>query len=1582
KTQLHDEIVKYFKSSPGRYDKDSKTGLSTTEFTTYKSAMVSKVKELMTEYAPTEEDIAAMKKAKEESEKAGKAAENIKPFDPEAVQESPGEIADLNVLGTKFEEYNGWNQSLQKEGMDVITATEAVQAAYKAYKKARDGIGAYKKFTGYIWPEDDKERIAIQTKVDEAKKKVSEAQKKFEDNKGKLKAYGEGLSAASDKQKEGKVTERDEAIKKIEDKTTETEEAKTKREEQFKKLSARQQEMIAERDNLVTYSEEVSKSKDAAETRKQTAEMKKGELSQFDASVQASLKKIEDSLKEPGLSEEDKAQLEEAKKTLLEKQKEVGVGLRVCGEVLDSETGAVSKLTEEETASANRTLALKSHLEDQVSPAIGAMNKSIATLESAKLQFATNKEQVNAHFEEAFKTFDNVDAAVDNAVLKNNLANEKINGQLASCKKSLDAMDTSPPQGLLGAFESTIGIPFAMAGGAVSEFGAFCLDQAVSLSRSLESSRSEMSTFAYVAARIGVEIVSLPIGVAGGLLEMGGGLINMVAHPIDTAKGLGTLIGLNSEVSAGTAWKEMGKALISWDDFKHGHIGIGLGKLFANVVTTVTGAGAVGAGGKAAQATYQAARAAGKGVAVSLGKATMVGGKVAVTFIGEEVASGTKTVAKGLGKGVKAAPGAFIDAAKAVPGIAKKAPGVVADIARAAPGKAKSAIKYIGGSFESVGKGMIEGSKSLFTAEGRANSKLAKAAGQEAKYADELQKGQPKYKEFEDALQKMREENPNLSEADLRLKFAQENPKLNVEGVKFEENLQKFEQAQKAFEAEITKGMSPETLEKTKLYLEMRKNAQKRMIESSGEYQKFVDALGKKDPNAEKVAKEFEKALASGDQNLIDSIILAHPEFKDALMYIEDNLRLQVASEKIMVNKLTTEIDTKLVKFEGGGPELMQKYAEELNKRYPNLPKGEGRVLCNVKGYAIVLDNEGKIHTVKINILDEVELNKRIMSGEAVAGAEEIAAIEMSIVHRMKTGSIEPHMVTSAVRNGLIQPTDEIVRLMIGRFNEMGAPGFFDLPGVVLSPKQQLTLIDKIIAEKAYFLLDGLPVNYFDPVVLDAMAGRIDKMVGTIFGMNKAEELVLAGRAPLTEKMIEVYLKDKGNVHYIDALLANQDVVLAKGLTREVIAERVRMAKDKFADMDWLGKVRDPLDPQATAKLKVEVQATINAFKEKIKSGQVIDAQNEFGKVLLRLKERDPVGFQMILDSDGARLVGTECLDGIISGNKLEKVDKFTGEKVTVYLGKQLGEGGMGIVYNGAFYVPGQKGLTFGGFKIPKSTTSPALWRAEIDGSRLATSWNHPNIMQSLHAGDDFIIFETGEKAQDLHGFLNDPTTSATEYFSAMRDVTSGLKEYRKHGYFHGDLKEGNVLRFKVGVDAAGNDVYAVKIIDNSPVLNDNFIDLRFPRTPTYTFEGAEMVQGQRSLMSHGVTPERTSFALGQATDPRALSTMMRNAFNRFVPNWESNTQLTTLVADLKDPVKTSNPQYLADLEQKLNKIITDMSSGNMPTYAPAPKPVPAALQPPTVKGSPPPMSPPKKPASISDNPTLVKPPSISGNPT
>ncbi len=149
-------------------------------------------------------------------------------------------------------------------------------------------------------------------------------------------------------------------------------------------------------------------------------------------------------------------------------------------------------------------------------------------------------------------------------------------------------------------------------------------------------------------------------GVIEGATELVTGVTTIIEKPVETVKGMGALIGRNpvtgewSVANGQQSWKNMGKAIVAYDDFEQGNIGLGIGKAMANLGSfLIPGSGA----GSAAKLAWVST----KGIEeMSLASKIVIGGGRALSastrVMGERMLTATRTMARISGRTLRTVP--------------------------------------------------------------------------------------------------------------------------------------------------------------------------------------------------------------------------------------------------------------------------------------------------------------------------------------------------------------------------------------------------------------------------------------------------------------------------------------------------------------------------------------------------------------------------------------------------------------------------------------------------------------------------------------------------------------------------------------------------------------------------------------------------------------------------------------------------------------------------------------------------------------------------------------------------------------
>lgn len=158
---------------------------------------------------------------------------------------------------------------------------------------------------------------------------------------------------------------------------------------------------------------------------------------------------------------------------------------------------------------------------------------------------------------------------------------------------------------------------------------------------------------------VGSGVKNFGAGVGRSVIDTAEGVGTMVAHPVDTAKGMAPLVGLGGDGAPGVgdSWKAVGKSFVAADDFANGDTAYASGKVAGNVLQVLVdptkGASKVAStAGKVAKGTEEAAQAAAKTtgkVAETAGDATRTAGKTATDAAGDAASTAGKTATSAAG---------------------------------------------------------------------------------------------------------------------------------------------------------------------------------------------------------------------------------------------------------------------------------------------------------------------------------------------------------------------------------------------------------------------------------------------------------------------------------------------------------------------------------------------------------------------------------------------------------------------------------------------------------------------------------------------------------------------------------------------------------------------------------------------------------------------------------------------------------------------------------------------------------------------------------------------------------------------
>jgi hypothetical protein len=644
---VHDNIVKYFLTSTGRFDKDQDNDLDKTEFESYSSAMLTRLEGIIDQYAPTEEMLKAreeqreaLEKAKGSLEKAGREKIKDLVFDESALNSAGGIHGEIGKM-------NGRSKRLHKIGGVVNTAVADFKAALKKFEKSKEAWGVFLRGSPFV---DDPDTVALRNTRTNLINLSDQKIDHVKDEKKKIEEYGEKVNGAADGLRREQFAKKAEINSRL-DEARARESANgsgvLKNREAYDKLTAQKQDLETKREDmyeyhtsLIEYSEQVKEKRQGnTENIFATEDM----LGKFSDRIDESVKTIDEALKNQTLPDEQREYLEARRDTLLEKKGSADEHLGNMmekSEVIDQTLiEATDELDFDMENARDSEVKLSDFIANDVEVSIMNLEGTINTLEIARLSNGSAVEQLEAKgmlIDQNLLTIDRIDENAAETVLANNIGNQKLLDGLESQRDFLKATDIDNPN----LWDATGGIFLNKAGEGLSLISEELLDP---LSDWMISSTEDIPVLGGIAELTSNVPIGLVSGVIDGAGELTKGVAFMVGNPMKTWDGVKELWGPN----AGTAWTEMGKALVAYEDFEDGRIGKGIGKIGFNLILTATGASAAGSGAKVCSLTYQSARTAGRGVIYSSSKA----GLAFTTTFGTEFANGISKIPGNIGRG-------------------------------------------------------------------------------------------------------------------------------------------------------------------------------------------------------------------------------------------------------------------------------------------------------------------------------------------------------------------------------------------------------------------------------------------------------------------------------------------------------------------------------------------------------------------------------------------------------------------------------------------------------------------------------------------------------------------------------------------------------------------------------------------------------------------------------------------------------------------------------------------------------------------------------------------------------------------
>lgn len=603
--EMQTYLEQYFQGAINTYDKDRDGKIDKDEAKKFSDDMVIKIGKIIKENTPD----SATKNAKEKAEQAGAAVEK-----PEVTAKNMAEIKEIGQGLTfassidEFQSIQTQNNSFQASINSEMKSIETFYGSLKTFTDSQQGFNTLKRAWTKVTFNGDKLEAAeadIKSKLASAK---ASAEAKLTDLQGKkviLDANSEKIKTAIAAERQRLITERDQKVKEMKDNEQKQDEALTAKKQKYKELSETQQKLQKQKTELEKKNVNNQEFRKKWEAEKQEerldARKKATEDSKKDAETELEALKLiaADPALPPEAKQKVEAEITEAEKRLANSTINIS---RI--DAKQKKSVEVEKtLTEDQKKAGQEVNSLDAYLKGQVDPALKASEVNINRLEELKFQYATKAVEVEDYYNKKVDQVTKFSESVNEYALSTAIGRNK---SIESLKSSVDTLKkieikTGHPLN-----------PLNVVQGVLHGVGSSLHD----LSKFMDKNAGEAMDGTDGGWHFLVQFAAGLSGFVSGGVELVGGIYTMAAHPWDTAVNMGALIGRDPRTGewdpayAGQAWKGLGNALVSGDEWSKGHYGTSVGKAIFNIASMFVGAGEAGAVAKAGASSAKAAAGA------------------------------------------------------------------------------------------------------------------------------------------------------------------------------------------------------------------------------------------------------------------------------------------------------------------------------------------------------------------------------------------------------------------------------------------------------------------------------------------------------------------------------------------------------------------------------------------------------------------------------------------------------------------------------------------------------------------------------------------------------------------------------------------------------------------------------------------------------------------------------------------------------------------------------------------------------------------------------------------------------------
>lgn len=600
----------YFEGSIARFDKDKDGKIDEKEIGDYQKAMIDKTNKIIGDF----------REAESKKDKVEKAAANVGKLDTKEVQAGLDSVkplaanADFQKSMEEFQQMEKQNAAFQQTVMTQIEAINAFHGRVKTFQEAEQGFSTFVHAFHELMPGDktnDEALAKIKADLETTKAAAQKALDDLKTKKGILDANGKAIQAATEAERNRLIKERDEKLAEVAAEQQKEADVIKERKEQHDKLTKKKEELEKRRKELGA-----REAQNADITQKFTAQSQQEKLKtrreEYSKSGDDAGKEVEALTlmsTDPNLTPEAREELKKAIDKVKERQLRTVGAVALIDKRFDDEVKVHEGLADQKKSIAGEINQVDGHLNGQIKPSIESLDSTIAKLESLQIQYSDNAKEISDYYNKEVDKKDKLSEGVNDFMLSTAISRNKSIDALSSSVNSLNNIKLESS----GVIMSILKLPQGLLHGIGKGFTdlAHWMDQ--NTTKALDEEEGLKNGF----ARFGVNVLGFFSGILSGASECVGGIFNMAAHPLDTLGGLGHLVGIdvaNGKFLDGAtftnAWKNMGKAIIGYDDWEKGNYGQALGKMTFNIGSMFIGAGEVGAVAKAGEAGAIALNAA------------------------------------------------------------------------------------------------------------------------------------------------------------------------------------------------------------------------------------------------------------------------------------------------------------------------------------------------------------------------------------------------------------------------------------------------------------------------------------------------------------------------------------------------------------------------------------------------------------------------------------------------------------------------------------------------------------------------------------------------------------------------------------------------------------------------------------------------------------------------------------------------------------------------------------------------------------------------------------------------------------